>query len=142
MEDCKIIKRSYDWLTLDKVVEKYKHDWLGFDAKALVEDDRNILVEDDRNNFGLFEYEDEGIYFGHYLFKTRGPENTYKVAKELLTFFFEEYPCQLILGLTPTEHTGAINLNKKLGLTFHRIVETEAGPHYEVSITKRKFINE
>lgn len=135
-------KRSYDWITLDKVVEKYKHDWIGFNAKELVEDERNVLVEDENNNFGLFEFEMPGVYFGHYLFSTRGPEKTYEVAKNLLGFFFEFFPAEIVLGLTPTEHTGAINLNKKLGLSFHRIVETEAGPHYEVSITKRKFINE
>lgn len=133
-------RRSFDWQTLDRVVSKYKHEWVGFDAKALVEDERNILVTDGEENFGLFEYTDDPkVYYGHYLFKARGPDKTFEVAKNLLGYFFKTFDAKEVIGLTPIEHKGAILLNNKLGLTFHRVVDTEAGPHYEVSIKREEF---
>lgn len=119
-------------------MEKYKHAWVGFDAKQLVEDEENILITDDAENFGLFEYHEPGVYYGHYLFRERGP-NTEQVARNLLSFFFREFPVYVVLGLTPVEHSGALRLNKKLGFTFHGVVDTEAGPHYKVSLNKDDF---
>lgn len=140
--DLMALKNTKDWKTLDRVVSKYKHEWVGFDAKALVEDPRNILLTDEEENFALFELEREGVYYGHYLFSARGPERTEKIAKDFLDYFFKSYPVEIIYGLTPVEHKGAINLNKKLGFNFHGIVETAAGPHYEVSKTKKEHNNE
>lgn len=135
------VERSFDWKTLEKVAAPYKKDWIGFDAKALVENKRNVLIADDKKNFALFEYEEPGIYYGHYLFTTRGDIN-YSVAKAFIAYLLEFFPVHIIFGLIPTEHKGAIRLSNKLEFKFNRIVETEAGPHYEVSLTKRKFINE
>lgn len=121
------------------MVENYKHQWVGFDAKQLVEDEENVLVADDDNNYGLFEFCEPGVYYGHYLFTARGVENTEEVARNLLHFFFQNIPCKEVRGLTPIRHTGALRLNKALGFTFHDFVETEAGPHIEVSLKKEDF---
>lgn len=134
--------RSLDYKTLDRVVEKYKHEWIGFDAKELVYNPKNILVTDGNRNFGLFEYEEEGIYYGHYLFSARGPEKTYKIAKHLIDYLFKNYPVETILGLTPVEHEGALRLNKRLGLKTYGLVDTDAGWHYQVKLTKEDFYNE
>jgi hypothetical protein len=130
--------RSYDWKALDKVVEKYKEAWIGFDPEALIGNEHNILVTDGEENYGLFEEHAPGVYYGHYMFTVRGPQ-TLNVARNLLGFFFKEYDARAVLGLTPVEHTGALSLNKKLGFTFHGIIDTEAGPHYQVSIKKEDF---
>ena len=131
--------RSFDWEGLDRVASKYKHAWIGFDPKALVENEENVLVTDGESNYGLFEYHEPEVYYGHYMFTARGAENTLAVAKNLLGFFFQTVPCKVVLGLTPVEHTGALRLNKALGFTFHDIIQTEAGPHYQVSLKKEDF---
>lgn len=132
-------RRSFDHKGLDKVVEKYKHAWIGFDAQQLVDDEDNILVTDGEDNYGLFEYDSPGNYYGHYMFTARGPDNTEEVARKLLSFFFTEFPVRMVLGLTPVEHEGALRLNRRLGFTFHNIIDTEAGPHYQVSLKKDDF---
>ena len=131
-------KRSYDYTALDKVVEPYKDTWIGFDAELLVKNKDNVLLTDGKENYALFEYEEPGVYYGHYLFTTRGVK-TLPIAKELLSFFFETVPCTEVRGLTPVGHTGAVKLNKALGFDIVNIVDTEAGLHYEVSLTKEEF---
>lgn len=133
------IKRSFDWEALDSVVEKYKHNYVGFDAKKIVQNKKNILISDNNKNFGLFEFEKPGVYYGHYLFSTRGHENTLKTARELLGYFLTNYPVKIVLGLTPIEHQGALALNEKLGLQIKEVVQTEAGPHFFVFLKKENF---
>lgn len=130
---------SKDWKGLDKVAEKYKHAWVGFNPKELVENEENILVTDGEGNYGLFEFYESGKYYGHYMFTARGLEKTEAVARNLLGFFFRSVPCEEVLGLTPEGHTGALRLNRALGFTFHNLIETEAGPHYQVSLKKEDF---
>lgn len=123
-------------------MEKYKHAWVGFDAKKLVEDKDNILLTDGDSNYGLFEFHEPEVYYGHYMFTARGSQNTEEVAKKILSFFFQTVPCKEVRGLTPVEHKGAIRLNKALGFTVHNIIDTEAGPHFEVSLKKEDFKHE
>lgn len=131
-------KRSFDWEGLDAVVTDYKDTWIGFDAEELVENEDNILVTDEEGNFGLFEFSRPGIYYGHYMFTERGPR-TEEIARNLLGFFFKEFPVTLVLGMTPVEHKGALNLNRKLGFTFQGVTDTGAGPHFIVSLKKEDF---
>lgn len=131
--------RSYNWRAMERVVAKYKEAWVGFDPQELIENEENILVTDGNENYGLFEYHDDGVYYGHYLFTARGPQNTFRIARDLLGFFFKSFPVQTVLGLTPVEHEGAIRLNKLLGFTFGEVVDTEAGPHHQVHIHKEDF---
>jgi hypothetical protein len=133
-----VTKRSFDYRKLDEVVKPYKEAWVGFDAQQIVEDEENILVTDDNENFALFEFARPGVYYGHYMFKERG-KNTINVAKNLLGFFFREFPVRVVLGLAPTDHLGSVRLTRKLGFTFHGVIDTEAGPHYQVSLKKDDF---
>lgn len=132
-------KRSFDFETLDKVVAPYKNTWIGFDAEEIVRNEENILVTDGKDNFGLFEYDRPGVYYGHYLFSPSGRHKPYETAKDILGFFFKEFPVRVVLGLTPVEHKGALRLNKKLGFTTSGIINTEAGPHYQVYLKKDDF---
>lgn len=132
-------KISKDWEGLDKVVEKYKHAWVGFDAQELVENEDNVLVTDGEGNYGLFEFEEPGVYYGHYMFTARGREKTEEVARNLLGFFFQNIPCTEVFGLTPTCHEGALRLNRALGFTFHHIIDSEVGPLQQVSLKKEDF---
>ncbi len=121
------------------MVSKYKDSWIGFDAEDLVNNMDNVLVTDEDHNYALFEYDEPGVYYGHYMFTGRGPSNTYKIAQNLLGFFFREFPAKTVMGLTPTEHKGALRLNKALGFKIDELVDTEAGPHFRVSINKEDF---
>ena len=132
-------KRTTNWKALDKVVAPYKDVWVGFDAQELVEDEDNILLTDGENNYALFEYEAPGIYYGHYMFSARGIDNTEKIARNLLGFFFETVSCLGVIGLVPVNHAGSLRLTQRLGFTLSGVVETEAGPHYEFYMKKEDF---
>lgn len=119
----------------------FKHEWVGFDAKALIEDDDNILLTDGEGNYGLFEYRSPGEYTGHYLFGTARGQRAVETAKQILDHFFSSYPVEIIHGLTPVEHTGALRMNKQLGLVTVKTVDTEAGPCEQVYLTKEGFYN-
>ena len=133
-----MVWRSFDWEGLTRTVQSVSDNWVGFDPERLVSDPDNILLADDEGNYALFEYEDEGVYSGHYMFAARGFK-TIRIAREFLRFFLTKYPVDVIIGYTPVENKGALQLNKKLGFTFHDIVDTETGLHHRVSLQKGDF---
>lgn len=133
-----MINQSYDYETLDEVVKDFKEEWVDWDAESLVASP-NVLLSDGEKNFALFQYQSPGVYNGHYLFTARGLKDTHAVARELLTFFLTNYRVDVIIGYTPVENKGALWLNRRLGFTEHSVVDTEAGPHLEVSLNKDDF---
>lgn len=133
--------RTKDWQSLDKVMTPFKHEWLGFDPEKLVADEDNILLTDGEDNYGLFEYRAPGEYDGHYLFGNARGEQAVTTAKQLLRHFFLSYPVEIIYGLTPVEHTGALRMNKRIGLVTIATVQTKAGPCERVFLTKEGFFN-
>jgi hypothetical protein len=136
-----MVKRSFDYEGLDKVVENYKTDWVGFEAKALVENEENILLTDGKDNYALFEFHEPGVYYGHYLFSHHGAR-TLDIAKDLLGFFWRAIPAKQVRGLVPVEHKGAIRLTKALGFTIEDVIDTEAGYHLVASLNKEDYNHE
>lgn len=134
--------RSYDWEDLEFIVEKYSGEFINFDAKKIVEDEDNILLRNNKMDYGLFEYDEDGVYFGHYMFRSRGFENTVASAREILNHFFNNYNVNLIIGLTPVWHKGALKLNEALGLEKLSSVTLPHGIYNIVTLTKDTFRNE
>lgn len=135
-----VITRSYDHERLSEVMEPFSTDWKGFDPRELISVEENILLSDGKDNFSLFEKEEDGSYYGHYLFGTaRGP-HALAVSKEMLEYLYKNYPdVDVIEGLTPLDKRGALWLNKHLGFIPKDIVETEVGLCLQVYINRERF---
>lgn len=97
---------------------------------------RDILIKH-RDDMALFEV-DGSIYTGHYFFVSRG-DKAYDVARLFLDFIFTEYPVEVIKGLTPVYHRGALWLTKKLGFTDYGIADTVAGEMRLSLLTRREY---
>lgn len=132
-------RKTKDWEGLRDAMADFSQDWEGFDPKALVEADGNVLVTDGEGNYGLFECEEPGVFYGHYLFTARGPYKTFRIAKELLGYFFDFFEVETVMGLTPVDHRGANLLNHKLGFKYLKVTDTVKGPHHLVALRKEDF---
>lgn len=133
-----MITRTFDGPALDKEMRStpaLTH--INVDVLEWIKDDRNLALEED-GNFGVFEYNWDGVYTGHYFFKVRG-----KFAKDLairmLRIAFDKYGMKTVRGLTPIEHKGAVLMTRWLGFTDHGVVDTEAGPCWIFTLTSEEF---
>lgn len=118
-------------------MSQYSKDWVGFSPEELVKNTNNILVTDGEGKFGLFELWQEG-YVGHYLMKPSKSNLTF--CKKGIEFFFELAEVDIVRGYTPTDNAGALRLNKILGFETEGLIDTVAGPHYKVFLTKERFL--
>lgn len=114
-----MIVKSNDLDNLMATMEPYLSELTGFEPEAWL-GGPNVALTDGEGNFGLFEYEAPGIYTGHYFYKTARGKAAFALASEMLDMMFEI--AELIKGLTPTDHKGAVWLSKKLGFTSYGTV--------------------
>lgn len=85
----------------------------------------------------LFEVDGE-VFTGHYFFVSRG-ESAYHSASLFLDFIFKEYSVEVIKGLTPLEHKGALWLTRKLGFSDYGLVDSIAGKMRLSILTRREY---
>lgn len=111
---------------------------VGFDPENWREGSSNVILTDGRN-YSLFFQERPGVYAGHVFFEDRGRE-ALKVGKEMLSFFFWNYPAEIVLGLTPEDCPQAIWFNKKLGFTSHGVLDTPTGKSRLFIMLKGEFL--
>lgn len=100
-------------------------------------DDRNIAIEED-GDYGVFEYFLPGVYTGHYFFLSRGSKAK-RIAVDMLNEIFDTYEAEVIRGLTPVHHRGALWMNRQLGFQSYGVVDTIAGPHELFILLKEDF---
>lgn len=101
-------------------------------------DKNNVAFEQD-GNFGVFEYEYPGVYTGHYFFGSARGKTAIELSKAMLALIFDEYGAMCIRGMTPTHHKAALWMNRQLGFKDYGEVDTPAGPHRVVILTKADF---
>jgi hypothetical protein len=133
-----VIIRSFDGAALDKEMRStpaLKH--INVDILEWIKDDKNLALEED-GNFGVFEYNWDHVYTGHYFFHARGKEAK-ALSIRMLRVAFEEYGMKLVRGLTPVEHRGAVMMTRWLGFTDHGTVDTEAGECWIFTLTREEF---
>lgn len=135
------VRRSFDSYYLEETMSPFMKDAVGFEPVTLLKDSRTVLLVDDKDNFGLFEYDSPGIYYGHYLFGSARGRKAFSLAKEMLTYFFKQHPVEKIYGETPIDHSGALGLTTLLGFEEVGVEETEAGPMVLSVLTKEGFLN-
>lgn len=134
-----MIYREYSPELMTKALCLYRDDIVVNPELWLTEED-NYLLTDGNGNYGLFEGSGHDVYFGHYFFKARGREAV-RVANEILSCIFGLYRAEVIKGLTPVEHRGALWMNKTLGFKAYGVTDTTEGPHEIFIMTKKEFEN-
>lgn len=107
-----------------------------FDAHDWFKDRNNIAFTDGEGSFGLFEFEQPGIYTPHVFFQIKG-HAALVLGSAMLYNLFENYPVEILRGLTPVEKIAARWFSRKLGFESFGEVETIAG-HCELFIMTRK----
>jgi hypothetical protein len=111
----------------------------GFFPAEWLENPLNIALTDGEGNYALFEREGLGLVSGHYFMRARGKQ-ALQLAKEMLhEIFTGPYDVQVIRGLTPTHHKGALWMNKRLGFKSYGTIETTVEPYELVILTKSEW---
>jgi hypothetical protein len=100
----------------------------------------NIVLQKD-GDFALFEYEEEGIYFGHFFFtQSRGAEAK-ELAQEMLSSMFTKMNTKIIKGMTPLENRPARWMARQIGFASLGSIMTENGECELFYLTKDDWEN-
>lgn len=132
--------RSYDIKTLEEAYALVPdaEDRTPIDARAILSNDKNIMLLDGEDVGLLVQYY-PGVYTGHWMFKSRG-RGAIDAANRLIAEAFENYPVEVIRGLTPVQLKGALWLARRLGFTSQGVLEFPDGDVCELfCLTKTDF---
>jgi hypothetical protein len=132
--------RTYSVDLVSKAVAQYG-EVTGFEPVSWLSDLNNVALTNENNDIALFQR--EGLNpisgYGHYFFWSRGKE-ALKAAKEFLKEFFTgPYNIEIIMGLTPVTHKGALWMNSQLGFKKLGIVPSHVGDLQVVRLTKEEW---
>ena len=132
--------RTFDVNLVEASVKQYATAIENFDAFDWLLDKDNIALINDNKDIALFErnYLNAVSVFGHYFFWSRGKE-AIKAAEEFVKEIFtnESYGVEVITGLTPVTHKGALWMNKRLGFRELEIISSRVGDLMMVILTKQ-----
>lgn len=123
------VVRSFNIAEFDKAAKEAHKDYevSGFDAEKLVFFTSNILLQED-DNFALFEYYDNGIYWGHYFFSSARGKDAVRLAAEMLKALKVHDPTtEAVYGCVPSDNKKAIWITRKLGFEYLYTMNTGLG---------------
>ena len=135
--------RTYDLTLITKAVAQYADQIDGFDPDEWTDNYLNVALTNDNEDIALFERQELNpvAVFGHYFFWSRG-KDAVKAAKQFLEEIFTGgYNVEVIVGLTPVEHKGALWLNRQLGFVPLDIINSRVGDLQMVVLTKNDWEN-
>lgn len=115
----------------------------GLNIPEWVANPANVALTNNEGDVSLFErqWRKPNTVCGHYFFKSRGKEALEVAQAMLKQIFTGSYDIDVIIGLTPVEHKGALGMNKRLGFTSHGQIDTASGPCEFVLLTKTEWEN-
>lgn len=115
----------------------------GLDPESWLKNDFNVALIDDKENLALFERQWllTKTVTGHYFFKSRGKDALIASKKMLKEIFTGPYSIEVIAGITPVDHKGALWMNRQIGFKSHGQIDTEIGPCEFVILTKQEWEN-
>jgi hypothetical protein len=96
----------------------------GLSGEVWVADDRNVSINIDDDVF-LFDYENEGVYQGHFL-ATEGGKKTVRRAKLAANALFD-LGATMIFGLVPQDRRDVAVMARWVGFTYKQTVPTPHG---------------
>lgn len=132
--------RTKDLELLLRTMAPYLPEIKGFYPEQWLNDDRNIALTNDKEDLGLFQFDGDGLYTGHYFFNSRGKE-AYKTGVAFLKEIFNDpYDVRVIRGITPHDKKGALWMNRKLGFKEYGDIDTCIGPCRLVLMTKPEWV--
>lgn len=112
----------------------------GLNLEEWLENKTNVCLINEDEDLALFEFDSNGIYSGHYFFKSRGKKAVASAQKFLQAFIAQHNP-QVIKGLTPLENLGARWLSRHIGFKGFGVVQTPVGPCELFILTKKDWEN-
>lgn len=95
------------------------------DIRDWLEKPENIALEKD-GSFGLFTWDYDGLYCGHYFFRVRGKE-AFDLATNMIDEIFSR-GAKAIRGMTPIDNKPAVFMTRRLGFGDYGIIDTPRGP--------------
>lgn len=110
----------------------------GFNIKDWGQPSRNMAVTDNNEDFALFEYEYDKVYFGHIFCRKRRGKEARDFAEKALSFMFDSY-AEVINGLVPIEKRNVVIMMRKLGFNSYGVIDTEAGLMTHLILTKKEW---
>lgn len=110
-----------------------------FDAYDWLTNDRNIALLSSNSDVTLFEYHRPSVYYGHYLYTSRGKDALVSASEALDEIFNRPYNAEIVQGVIPIGHVGARWLTRRLGFKSQGIVQTVLGPNELFIITRSEW---
>ncbi len=110
----------------------------GFNIKDWGSSTKNIAVTNNNEDFALFEYEYDKVYFGHIFCRNLKGKEAREFAIGSLAFMFNSY-AEVINGLVPTERRDVILMMRKIGFKAYGEIETEVGTMAHLILTKKEW---
>lgn len=132
--------RTYDTSLVSHAVLQYG-DVTGFEPVSWLSDLNNVALTNQNKDIALFQRQEENPVSGqgHYFFWSRG-KDAIKAGKEFLREFFTgPYNIEVIMGLTPLTHKGALWMNTQLGFKKLEVVSSHLGELQMVMLTKEEW---
>lgn len=121
--------RTYNPLDIAMGLAVY-HEIIGgeFNPFEWIADERNIALQVG-DSFGIFQYDADGVYTGHYFFslKDRG-KKAIALGKEMLKDAFDQHDVKVVRGLTPLQNRPARWMARQLGFKSFGVVDIISGP--------------
>lgn len=135
--------RTIDIELIKDAISEYSDEIKGLILEDWVLNPQNVALTNGQD-VALFErqYRLPNTAAGHYFFKARG-RSAITVGRAFLAEIFNgPYDVEIIVGLTPVEHKAALWMNKRLGFKEHGDVDTDAGLHRFVILTKQEWLQQ
>ncbi len=100
---------------------------VAFNAEEWLAEKGNIALTDGEGSFNLLHHDGPGLYWGHTFYRVRGKEAV-RLIKEATRHSFDNYPVEVLMGLTPIEKKGARWLSRQAGFKSYGVMDTSTGP--------------
>lgn len=136
-----MIWRTFDDAVVLSATEQAKGDLQGLPPALWLRNTDNIALRNEVGDVALFEWRQEGVYCGHYFFKSRG-RGAVEAGEDFLEHAFENSGIHVIIGFTPLDKKGALWLSRRLGFRDHGDEDIDGRIHKIFVMTKRDFENE
>lgn len=135
--------RTTDIVIVSKATNQCEDQLQHLDLSEWLSNPINVALTNDNGDVAMFErqYRQPNTVCGHYFFHSRGKQARQAAQELLAEAFTGPYGIEIIVGLTPVTHKGALWMNKQLGFKSHGQIDTEVGPCEFVMLTKQEWEN-
>jgi hypothetical protein len=109
-----------------------------FDFEGWIANTNNIILKDE-DSIGFITYEYPGVYSAHHFHKTRRGRDALVSSMEMIKYAFDNYPLQVLRGLTKMEMKAARWMARQCGMKSYGEIDTHGAPHELFMMTREQF---